>query len=154
MKPPRNMRHDHISFSQVGLFNPNLTLKEIMYQQKLFVACGFFIGKPEYLYLFITDYKMAVEHLLKIKLMNSDQQIVYAMYSSKLCFPPKIPIQTFCDETRLRNRCSDRWFYLGELCHLSVKQNATEKKNTFLIKWYNTRYFYILCLRIVGMTAK
>ncbi|CAC5382436.1 unnamed protein product [Mytilus coruscus] len=128
MKPPKSMRDDHISFSQVDLFNPNLTLKEIMYQHKLFVAGGFFIGKPEYLYLFIKDYKIAVEHLLESKMMNSDQQILYAMYSSKLFFLPKIPIQTFFDETRLRKRCSDRWFYLGELCRLSIKQNASENK--------------------------
>ncbi|XP_052070843.1 uncharacterized protein LOC127706699 [Mytilus californianus] len=131
MKPPKSMKDDHISFSQVAFFNSNLTLKDIMYQTKYYIADGLFIGRPEYLSLFIEDYKMAVESLLKMKLMNSDQQILYAMYSAKLFFQPRIRIQTFFDDKSLRTARPKRWFYLGNLCSEVNKPNVSEEKCIF-----------------------
>lgn len=116
MKPPTSMKDGHISFSQADFFKSRLTLKEIMYQSKFYIAGGLFIGKPKYLSLFIKDYKIAVESLLRMKLMNSDQQILFAMYSEKLFFLPRIPIQTFFDENILRKGGPEKWFYLGKLC--------------------------------------
>ncbi|XP_076071112.1 protein HtrL-like [Mytilus galloprovincialis] len=116
IKPLTSMKDGHISFSQVDFFKPRLTLKKIMYQSRFYIAGGLFIGKPEYLSVFIEDYKLAVETLLKMKLMNSDQQILFAMYSEKLFFLPRIPIQTFFDENILIKKKPERWFYLGKLC--------------------------------------
>ncbi|VDI29252.1 uncharacterized protein [Mytilus edulis] len=122
MKPLKNMRDDHISFSQVDYFKPMLTLKEIMYQTKYYLAGGLFIGRPEYLSLFIEDYKLAVETLMGMNLMNSDQQILYAMYSRNiLCFQPRVPIQPFFDENILKSGKGESWFYLGNICQRLTK---------------------------------
>ncbi|XP_071180465.1 uncharacterized protein [Mytilus edulis] len=121
MKPLKNMRDDHISFSQVDYFKPMLTLKEIMYQTKYYLAGGLFIGRPKYLSLFIEDYILAVDTLLEMNLMNSDQQILYAMYSGNLYFQPRVPIQTFFDENILKAGKGELWFYLGNIC-----QNITK----------------------------
>ncbi|XP_052085770.1 uncharacterized protein LOC127723245 [Mytilus californianus] len=126
MKPLKIMKDDHIAFSQADFFNSWLTLKEIMYKTKYYIAGGFFIGRPKYLSLFIKDYKIAVECLLRRKLMNSDQQILLVMYSGKLFFLPRVPIQTFFDENILRKGEPEKWFFLGKLCQRSTKQNANE----------------------------
>lgn len=126
MEPPKDFKGDHISFSQVDFFKDKLTLLEIIYHSRLFIAGGFFIGSPKNLLLFIQDYKLAVDYLLKMNLMNSDQQVLYAMYSAKLSFLPRIPIQTFFNASSLKKQTDDRWFFLGKICQRIIKWNGSE----------------------------
>ncbi|XP_052090576.1 uncharacterized protein LOC127727169 [Mytilus californianus] len=123
METPKDIRDDHILFSQVDFFKHQLNLTEIIYTSRLYIACGFFIGRPDNLMLFIEDYKSAVERLLEMNLMNSDQQVLYILYSLKLSFHPRIPIQTFFNPMSLKKGRNDRWFFLGKLCQRFIKLN-------------------------------
>ncbi|XP_052104119.1 uncharacterized protein LOC127737454 [Mytilus californianus] len=121
MEPPKDIRDDHILFSQVDFFKYHLTMTEIIYKSSLFIAGGFFIGRPDNLLLFIEDYKLAVESLLDMNVMNSDQQVLFILYSSKLPFNPRIPIQTFFNPISLKKGRKDRWHFLGKLCQRFIK---------------------------------
>lgn len=116
MTPTRSIKDDHISFSQVNFFNDHLTPFQIVYQSRFYIAGGFFIGRPQYLMLFAQDYRLAVEWMLDMNLINSDQQVLYVMYSPQSSFQPRIPIQTFFNPISLILGSSDRWFYLGKVC--------------------------------------
>ncbi|XP_071167400.1 uncharacterized protein [Mytilus edulis] len=116
MSIPRNVKDDHVSFSQVHFFNDQLTPTEIVYESRFYIAGGFFIGKPKNLLLFARDYRLAVEWMIDMNLMNSDQQVLYIMYSPKSSFKPRIPIQTFFQPISLILRSTNRWFYLGKIC--------------------------------------
>ncbi|CAG2215433.1 unnamed protein product [Mytilus edulis] len=116
MSIPRNVKDDHVSFSQVDFFNDQLTPTEIVYESRFYIAGGFFIGRSKYLLMFAQDYKLAVEWMIDMNLMNSDQQVLYIMYSPKSPFKPRIPIQTFFQPISLILRSTGRWFYLGKVC--------------------------------------
>ncbi|CAG2248956.1 unnamed protein product [Mytilus edulis] len=112
LKPPKNIKDDHIAFVQIDKY-VDMTPKEIMFSNSVFLAGGLFIGRPEYLLLLVEDYRKAVEKLIAMNLMNTDQQVLYCMYSPKFQFQPRIPIQRFYSQSRLL------WFYLGDLCRES-----------------------------------
>jgi hypothetical protein len=88
----------------------SLPLKTIIDDNALWVAGGIFIGRPEYLLLFVEDYRTAVEGMIDMKLMSTDQQVLYTMYSHLSPFQPRVPIQRYHSKNRLM------WFYLGDLC--------------------------------------
>ncbi|CAG2208726.1 unnamed protein product [Mytilus edulis] len=112
LKPPQNIKDDHIAFVQIHKY-VDMTPKEIMFSNSVFLAGGLFIGRPEYLLLLVEDYIKAVEKLIAMNLMNTDQQVLYCMYSPKFSFQPRVPIQRFYSKSRLL------WFYLGDLCRES-----------------------------------
>ena len=88
----------------------------------MFLAGGIFIGRPEYLLLFVEDYRQAVEELIKMKIMSTDQQVLYSMYSPKSHLQPRIPVQRYYGLTRLW------WFFLGDLCREKSLMLVREKK--------------------------
>ncbi|CAC5388741.1 unnamed protein product [Mytilus coruscus] len=122
------IKDDHISFSQVQFFNDQLTPTQIVYESRFYIAGGFFIGRPKYLLLFAQDYRLAVEWMLDMNLMNSDQQVLYIMYSPQSPFQPKVPIQTFFQPISLILRSTDRWFYLGKICQNLIAQDSNVDK--------------------------
>ncbi|XP_071140675.1 uncharacterized protein [Mytilus edulis] len=121
---PRNVKDDHVSFSQVHFFNDQLTPTEIVYESRFYIAGGFFVGRPKCLLLFAQDYKLAVEWMIDMNLMNSDQQVLYIMYSPKSSFQPRIPVQTFFQPISLILRSTGRWFYLGKVCQNLILQHG------------------------------
>ncbi|XP_052071665.1 uncharacterized protein LOC127709996 isoform X2 [Mytilus californianus] len=109
LKPPQNIKDDHIAFVQIDKY-VDMTPKQIMFSNSVFLAGGLFIGRPQYLLLLVEDYKKAVEGLIAMNIMNTDQQVLYCMYSLKSPFQSRVPIQRYYSQSRFL------WFYLGDLC--------------------------------------
>ncbi|XP_063447277.1 uncharacterized protein LOC134726790 [Mytilus trossulus] len=112
LQTPQNIKDDHIAFVQIDKF-VDMTPKQIMFSNSVFLAGGLFIGTPDYLLLFVEDYKKAVEGLITMSIMNTDQQVLYCMYSPKSPFQPRVPIQRYYSQSRWL------WFYLGDICRES-----------------------------------
>ncbi|KAK3089048.1 hypothetical protein FSP39_000396 [Pinctada imbricata] len=107
---PPTLKSGHIAFTQVFSFYTNLTPRDIVYDNHVWIAGGFFIGEPQYLMLFIEDYRKSTMLMLSKKLMSTDQQVLYSMYVSAEEFRPRLPLQIFY------HTCRCDWFYAGELC--------------------------------------
>ena len=62
---------------------------------------------------FADEYKTAVNYFLSNKLMNTEQQLLYAMYSDsgRRVLKPDVEIQTYHRRVISQNP----WFYLGYL---------------------------------------
>lgn len=67
---------------------------------------------------FTRDYKLAVKELLDQGLSNTDQEVIYAMYSAKMRKPHYMKIKPYiCHPGQLGLRGSDsRYFCLGYVC--------------------------------------
>ncbi|KAJ8320980.1 hypothetical protein KUTeg_002567 [Tegillarca granosa] len=108
--PPNTVKDDHISFVQVHEFHPWLTHREIISGNCEWIAGGFFMGRPEYLLIFIEDYKTAVLQLIEQKWMSTDQQVLYSIFAHTTELISRIPLQTHA-----RWYFKD-WFYLEKIC--------------------------------------
>lgn len=114
LKLPEDFSYQHISFTEINEFNKKLTPMGIIDENAVWVGGGMILGRLELMTVFISDYKEAVGRMLDEKLMSTDQQVIYIMYSNKLPgFTPKIQIQTHTLHTR-------DWFHLGRICGLPV----------------------------------
>jgi len=109
MKVPHNLKEDHISFLQVDKFIKHVPPELIIGENMIWIGGGIFVGKPEYLVIFIEDYRRAMEWLLSKNLMSTDQQVLYIMYSRESNLKPRVPLQTYY------HPCRCDWFYLGKL---------------------------------------
>lgn len=129
---PQDIKDDHISFLQIKAFY-NLWPKTIIDDNALWLAGGIFIGRPEYLLLLVEDYRTAVEGMIDMKLMSTDQQVLYTMYSPLSPFQPRVPIQRYYSKNR------GMWFYLGDLCREESFILARKTKTIYEVV---TSYFY------------
>ena len=77
------------------------------------VGGGLFLGKRNVILEFSKEYKTAVDYFRSKKLMNVDQNIIYAMYTTKgrADIKPNIELQIYRNGTYK----GDPWFYLGYL---------------------------------------
>lgn len=83
-----------------------------IFLRKMDWVCGcFFLGERNLLLQYTEQYKKAVDYFLSRKLMNSDQQVLYAMYSmeGQKVFHPNISLQLYKSD----NSGYNPWFYLG-----------------------------------------
>ena len=123
---PPGFREDRISFLQTQFFNESLSYRDIILSNANWVSSGLFLGRVDYLSIFIKNYKETFDRLVKEKLMNTDHQVIYSMYTRKGGFLPKVPIQIYFDPYLL-----DR-FYLGKLMRKLVPQNTHAELNMTL----------------------
>ncbi|OWF49128.1 hypothetical protein KP79_PYT20639 [Mizuhopecten yessoensis] len=107
---PSDFRNDHIAFLQMGKFERGRTASSIIKDNIFWIAGGILIARPEYLIVFIEDYKRAVENLISRNLMSTDQQVIYIMYTKAEDMRPRLPVQTYSAF------CKCDWFYLGKRC--------------------------------------
>lgn len=93
-------------------------------RDKLDWICGcIFVGKRDVILKYAEQYKRAVDYLLSKNLMNSDQQVLYALYSvpGRKEMTPNIDLQIYmCHEWGY-----DKWFYLGYIIRKLLKNNLT-----------------------------
>ncbi|XP_060075018.1 uncharacterized protein LOC132554724 [Ylistrum balloti] len=106
---PPDFKDDHIAFSQMNAFQSHSAFT-IISEDAVWVAGGMFIGRPEYLKIFVEDYKRLVELMIARRLMATDQNLLYIMYTKAEHVFPRVPLQTYSAP------CKCDWFYLGNHC--------------------------------------
>lgn len=114
---PEDFKDDHIAYSQINRFRKEATPWAMVFDNMVFLAGGIFMGRPEYLLLLVEDYKQAVHDMMQMKIMSTDQQVLYFMYSHRTSFNVRVPIQRYYSVNR------QLWFFLGELS----KENSLKK---------------------------
>lgn len=80
----------------------------IFYGGFVWVSGSFFIAEKTVLRHWTSEYKQFVEYFISQKLMNSDQQVIFAAFSN---YKPKTQIQTYHTDGRF-----NPYFHLGYLC--------------------------------------
>ena len=112
---PPYFNDSRIAVNQVYTASMSLKASVIM-KQKLDWICGcIFLGKRDVILKYAEQYKMAVDYFLSQNLMNSDQQVLYAMYADSAWtkIRPNMGLQLY------HNR-QNPWFYLGYLMRKTV----------------------------------
>ncbi|XP_069105445.1 uncharacterized protein [Argopecten irradians] len=110
LETPPDFKKDHIAFMQISKFYDGMSAKQIIENNMVWIAGGMFLGQPDYLLTFIADYKYAVESLIAQKLMSTDQQVLYIMYSKESNLRARVPLQFYY------HNCRCDWFFLGNIC--------------------------------------
>lgn len=78
---PKNFNESRIAMNLVYFNHPLTALPEnIMKQNIVLVGGGLFFGTKDRIIAFAADFKRAVEYYLKKGWMNTDQQVIYAMF--------------------------------------------------------------------------
>ena len=107
---PPYFNNSRIAVNQV--YNTSMSLEtSVIIKQKLDWICGcIFLGRRDVILKYAEQYKRAVDYFLSQKQMNSDQQILYAMYtkSGRIKLRPDIELQLYHSR-------QNPWFYLGYL---------------------------------------
>lgn len=99
---PEGFDENSIAYSEVCDFH-EMTFKNIVWKNRVWVAGGANLGRFDVLTMFCNEYIDRVEKALEERIMSTDQQIIYAMYTD-----PKKP------STKLQ-LCIAGWFCLGYL---------------------------------------
>ncbi|XP_033759844.1 uncharacterized protein LOC117342012 isoform X2 [Pecten maximus] len=110
LETPPDFKKDHIAFMQIDRFYEGKSAHEIIADNMVWIAGGMFLGQPDYLLTFIADYKYSVESLIAQKLMSTDQQVLYIMYSKQSHLRARVPVQMYY------HNCRCDWFFLGTIC--------------------------------------
>lgn len=106
-----------ISVNRVEGLSMNIDPFTIFRKNIVWVGGGIFLGKGEALLQFEQLYHRAVKYFLDQQLVNSDQQVLYSMYSKKgrEALKPSIELQLY-----IPKGSGNPWFYLGYLCRKEV----------------------------------
>lgn len=106
-----------ISVNRVEGLSMNIDPFTIFRKNIVWVGGGIFLGKGEALLQFEQLYHRAVKYFLDQQLVNSDQQVLYSMYSKKgrEALKPNIELQLY-----IPKGSGNPWFYLGYLCRKEI----------------------------------
>ncbi|XP_014782549.1 uncharacterized protein LOC106877989 [Octopus bimaculoides] len=105
LRVPTNFDDTKVAYSFVFDFKKDVTYKDIIYHNMVWVGGASNLGKYDVLYKFTQEYLNFVNKSLSIKLMSTDQQIIYGMYVDK--HKPETKLQLY----------KTGWFKLGYLCY-------------------------------------
>ncbi|XP_069104866.1 uncharacterized protein [Argopecten irradians] len=117
---PPDFKEDHIAFVQMYTFEQH-TAFSVISENAVWVAGGMFIGRPEYLMVFIEDYRRLVLSMLNRGIMGTDQHLLYIMYTESEHVFPRVPVQTYSAP------CKCDWFYLGHYCR-HIYENSRQQR--------------------------
>lgn len=111
-----------LSVNEISPKQHNLTSSDIFIKNLVWVGGGMLIGTGEIFLRFENLYKRAVIHFLNQKLMNTDQQIIYAIYTDdgRSLFNPSVELQTY-KYRKCMSTTENKWFYLGYICRVLAK---------------------------------
>uniref|UniRef100_K1R3V3 Protein htrL n=1 Tax=Magallana gigas TaxID=29159 RepID=K1R3V3_MAGGI len=114
---PPKFNANKISFNRINVVSMNIDPFTIFRNNIVWVGGGMFLGKGEVFLQFEQLYHRAVKYFLDQKLVNSDQQVLYSMYSKKgrEALKPNIELQLY-----IPKGFGNPWFYLGYLCRKEV----------------------------------
>ena len=102
------IKPDHVTFLQINKFY-DVTPQEIINSNMVWIAGGILLGQAKYLLTFIEDYRSMVESMIVDRLMDTDQQVLYVLYSKQSKVKPRVRLQTY------HHKCRCDWFYVGNL---------------------------------------
>ncbi|XP_062607597.1 uncharacterized protein LOC134269424 isoform X2 [Saccostrea cucullata] len=111
-----------LAVNRVNDLSMNIDPFSIFRHNIVWVGGGMFVGSEKLILDFEKLYHKAVLYFLDQKLMNSDQQVLYSMYSKKgrEALKPNIELQLY-----IPKGSGNPWFYLGYLCLKDVvRQNS------------------------------
>lgn len=116
--PPR-LEDGAIAMTEVERRDPSLSPYDVFRENLLWVGGGMSLGTREAYARFAQEYLAAVEEFMREGLANTDQQVIYSMFTDVHNLTHKLTtrIQTYSwwlDDVR---NC---WFYLGYLCYREV----------------------------------
>ncbi|XP_029635594.1 uncharacterized protein LOC115210944 [Octopus sinensis] len=106
---PKSFDDTKVAYSNVNKFNQQVTYKDIIYNNMVWLAGGCNLGKYDVLYKFTQEYLNFVNNSLSIKLISTDQQIIYGMYTNK--HKPETKLQIYYSG----------WFKLSDLSYTAGK---------------------------------
>lgn len=111
-----------ISVNRLEDLSMNIDPFTIFKKNIVWVGGGIFLGKGEVLLQFEQLYQRAVKYFLDQRLVNSDQQVLYSMYSKKgrEALKPNVELQLY-----IPKGSGNPWFYLGYLCRKEVNITNT-----------------------------
>lgn len=126
LKPPQNQDKNLLAVNEVYSPNLNLTPKEIFMQNKVWIGGGMFIGTRSVQLAFEKLYKKAVMYYLEKKIMNTDQQVIYAIYSleGRKSLTPNVELQLYSIKKHKDVDTNNPWFYLGFLCRKVIGNDS------------------------------
>lgn len=95
-----------------------ISAKSIILGNKNWIGGGLFLGKPDVLKKFESQYKNRVLYYLSQELMNVEQHILYSMYTAdeRKKNPITVEVQPYLPGKQ-KVLSSDPWFYLGFLMY-------------------------------------
>jgi len=128
---PPDIDKNKIAVNQVWGYTKGLPPSTIFRQNKVWVGGGMFIGTANLILQFEQLYKRAIHDFLDKKIMNTDQQVLYSLYSQegRQALKPDIELQIYVPEKYL----GDRWFYLGYYCvNILPKDLCPPKTSNYL----------------------
>ena len=105
---PPKFDENRVSYGEVFHFLSH-TEDEIFKKNRVWITGSFFLSKVSTLKQWILEYAWYTEQYLQMKLMNTDQQILYAMYFHR--GELSVDIQTYTWQGLY-----DPWFQLGYVC--------------------------------------
>ena len=118
MVVPPDIDVKRVAYNQLRSFEETTDPIRIFRDNQLWGGGGMFIGLGTVIDAFDKFYQKAVDYFLDLKVMNSDQQVLYAIYTTRgrQALNPTIEIQPYKPKSH-----GNPWFYLGFLCRKVVK---------------------------------
>lgn len=110
LSKPRGFDDSKIAMNLVN-YKHNLKLhpETIMKENRLLVGGGLVFGEREHIIMFAAQFRRAVDYFLSEGIMNTDQQVIYSMFSEigRKTLKPEVELQIY------RSPNEYDWFYLG-----------------------------------------
>ncbi|XP_061169547.1 uncharacterized protein LOC133178900 [Saccostrea echinata] len=118
INPPPKIDKGRLSVTKVNEFRSNISIESIFKENEVWVGGGMLVATKNVFLKFEKLYKRSVEFFLNLKIMNSDQQIIYGLYSSegREYLKPDVELQVFSLVDSQRVDTDNVWFYLGYVC--------------------------------------
>ena len=110
---PPDFNQSKVAYAEVYNFNrySQLSDEQIFLSNSVWVCGCFFLGRIDIMETWTKEYLRHVDYFLGQRLMNTDQQVIYAVHKNHR---PVTVIQTYSEDSN--DRRFNKWFYLGYLC--------------------------------------
>ncbi|XP_048728051.1 uncharacterized protein LOC125646004 isoform X2 [Ostrea edulis] len=114
---PTGFDPKRLAVNRIDTLSMNIDPISIFRNNIVWVGGGMFIGSETVILEFEQLYRKAVLYFLREKLSNSDQQVLYSLYSKKgrEALDPHIELQLYNPKG-----AGNPWFYLGYLCRKEI----------------------------------
>ena len=125
---PPDIDKNKIAVNQVRGYTKGLPPSTIFRSNKVWVGGGMFIGTAKLILQFEVLYKRAIHYFLDKKIMNTDQQVLYSLYSQegRQALKPDIELQIYAPG----KYPGDPWFYLGYHCRNTLPKDLCPPKQS------------------------
>jgi hypothetical protein len=111
---PPNLNMSSVAYGEAIPWSKQSSAKDIFLNNLSWLSGAFFIGSRDVLNVWVREYRFYVEHFISQGLMNTDQQVIYAIVS---CYKPQTIIQAYSNNGDIK-----RWFHLAYECKNAGKR--------------------------------